>query len=63
MKIYSGLLFLVFMLQSCMGYTYIDKERRDIYMTYRMESERINLEREKAGLKPHHIMSYEEWMD
>jgi hypothetical protein len=32
------------------------------YTTYRTEMERVNLEREKAKLKPSLIMSQEEWM-
>lgn len=39
----------------------MDSEDRRQYLDYRTESERINLEREKSGLTPHPIMSYEEW--
>ena len=32
------------------------------YTTYRVQMERVNLDREKAGLKPNPIMSQEEWI-
>lgn len=32
------------------------------YTNYRVSMEKINLEREKAGLKPNPIMSQEEWI-
>jgi len=32
------------------------------YAQYRVGMEKINLDREKAGLRPHPIMNQEEWM-
>jgi hypothetical protein len=32
------------------------------YATYRVDMEKVNLDREKAGLKPSPIMSQEEWI-
>jgi hypothetical protein len=32
------------------------------YANYRVEMERVNLDREKAGLKPNQIMAQEEWI-
>lgn len=33
------------------------------YNDYRIEMERINLEREKRGLKPAEIRSFEDWLN
>lgn len=33
------------------------------YNTYRVELEKVNLEREKAGLKPTTIPTFEEWLE
>ncbi len=32
------------------------------YANYRVQMERVNLDREKAGLKPNPIMAQEEWI-
>lgn len=31
------------------------------YNTYKMDMEKLNLDREKSGLKPNQIMTFEEW--
>ena len=33
------------------------------YNTYKLGMEEINLEREKAGLKPTKVLTFEEWLD
>lgn len=33
------------------------------YQNYRVELEKVNLEREKAGLKPSNIPTFEEWLE
>ena len=38
-------------------------EYTEKYNNYRIELEKINLEREKAGLKPVNIPTFEEWLD
>jgi len=35
----------------------------EAYNQYKIEMEKINLEREKAGLKPKPVMTFEEWLD
>lgn len=40
---------------------YSSAKQKEAYATYRTEMEKINLEREKAGLQPQEIMTYEEW--
>lgn len=40
---------------------YGSAKQREAYATYRTEMERLNLEREKSGLKPASILTYEEW--
>jgi hypothetical protein len=43
-----------------------EKEQRSkdlaTYANYRVEMEKVNLERQKAGLKPNPIMTQEEWI-
>jgi 5-enolpyruvylshikimate-3-phosphate synthase len=39
----------------------MDSEDRRHYLDYRAEAERINMEREKSGLAPRPILSYEQW--
>ncbi|MCX8157591.1 MAG: hypothetical protein N3J91_14285 [Verrucomicrobiae bacterium] len=39
----------------------MDSEDRKHYLDYRTEAERINMEREKNGLPPRPILTYEEW--
>ena len=34
---------------------------RDAYGRYRADMERLNFDRERAGLPPSYIMSYEQW--
>lgn len=38
-------------------------EYTEKYNNYRIELEKINLEREKSGLKPVNIPTFEEWLD
>lgn len=40
---------------------YGSAKQKEAYATYRTEMERLNLEREKSGLKPAPILTYEEW--
>lgn len=40
----------------------MDSHDRRMYLEYRRDAERINLEREKAGLPPHRIMGSDEWV-
>lgn len=49
------------LLQGCIAQRIMDSEDRKHYLEYRQEAERINLEREKAGLKPQKVMSLDEW--
>lgn len=44
-----------------LGHRIMDSKDREAYSEYRMESERINLEREKAGLSPQQIQTFDEW--
>ena len=38
-------------------------KQRDAYANYRIEMEKLNLEREKSGLEIQPIMTYEEWAE
>jgi len=40
---------------------YGSAKQREAYATYRNEAEKTNLEREKAGLNPNKVLTYEEW--
>lgn len=40
----------------------MDSHDRRMYLEYRRDAERMNLEREKAGLPPNPIMRSEEWI-
>lgn len=47
--------------QGCVAQIIMDSEDKKHYSEYRMEAERINLEREKAALTPQKIQSFNEW--
>lgn len=40
---------------------YANAKKKETYNDYTLEMQKINLEREKANLKPEYIMSYEEY--
>ncbi|MSU62637.1 MAG: hypothetical protein EXS31_09600 [Pedosphaera sp.] len=40
---------------------YGSAKQKDAYAKYRTDMEKLNFEREKAGLQPTAIMTYEEW--
>ena len=44
----------------CVG-RIMEAQEKEAYARYRIQSERLNLEREKAGLRPQEIMPYETW--
>lgn len=39
----------------------METQEKEAYARYRIQAERLNLEREKAGLRPQEIMPYETW--
>ena len=60
----SNLLVLLALLvinNGCVVDRVMDSEDRRHYLDYLTEIERINTEREKSGLAPRPILSYEEW--
>ena len=40
---------------------YGSAKQREQYTNYRIAAEQTNLEREKAGLEPNKLLSYDEW--
>lgn len=48
-------------LQGCIAQRIMDSEDRKHYSEYRMQAERLNMEREKAGLQPQVIQTFDEW--
>ena len=48
-------------IQGCISGTVKAVARHNNYSEYRLEMERINLEREKAKLPARPIMTYDEW--
>ena len=40
---------------------YGSAKQKEAYAKYRTDMEKLNLEREKSGLQPTTIMTYEEW--
>lgn len=42
---------------------YGSAKQKEAYGKYRTDMEKLNLEREKAGLKPNPILTYEEWSE
>lgn len=49
------------LLQGCIAQRIMDSEDRKNYSEYRMQAERLNTEREKAGLAPQKILTFDEW--
>ena len=45
----------------CIAGRIMESQDREAYSRYRTDAERISLEREKAGLAPQHVMTFEEW--
>ena len=57
----AGLCFGAFLLQGCVADMVMKSQDREHYSTYVQETQRLNLEREKVGLAPQKIMTFEEW--
>ena len=49
------------LLQGCVAYRYFKSEDRDRYSEYVEQTNKLNLDREKAGLQPVHVMTFSEW--
>jgi hypothetical protein len=49
------------LLQGCVVQRIMDSEDRKHYSEYRMHAERLNMEREKAGLSAQSIQTFAEW--
>ena len=49
------------LMQGCIVSRIMDSEDRKHYSEYMQETQRINLEREKAGLAPQKTATFEEW--
>jgi hypothetical protein len=60
-KIITLLLLVMPLLQGCITQRIMESEDRKNYSSYIQETQRVNLEREKAGLKPETLMTYEQW--
>jgi len=58
---FTGVLSLVVLFQGCIVDRIMTAQEKESYARYRSEAERTSLEREKNGLPPQQIMSYEEW--
>ena len=57
-----GLLALIApLLQGCIVQRIMDSEDRKHYSEYRLQAERLNIEREKANLQPQRLQNFEEW--
>lgn len=53
---------LVPLLQGCIVTDTLTIADRKHYSEYRMQTERLNLDREKANLQPVKVMTFKEWM-
>jgi hypothetical protein len=49
------------LLQGCVAQIVMKSQDRQHYSEYVTETQRINLEREKANLQPQKIMTFDEW--
>jgi hypothetical protein len=49
------------LLQGCVADMVMKSQDREHYSDYVKETGRLNLEREKAGLAPQKIMTFDEW--
>jgi hypothetical protein len=49
------------LLQGCVADIVMKSQDRQHYSDYVTETQRLNLEREKAGLAPTKILTFEEW--
>ena len=49
------------LLQGCIAQTIMTSQDRQHYSEYVTETQRINLEREKAHLVPEKVMTFNEW--
>jgi hypothetical protein len=45
----------------CIAGRIMESQDREAYSRYRTEADRLNFEREKTGLAPQHVMTFEEW--
>jgi hypothetical protein len=41
--------------------SYATSQKKKAYGDYRTQTEQLNLEREKAGLKPNAVLTYDQW--
>lgn len=55
------LLLLAISLQSCVPYMVMNSMDHEHYSDYVTQTEQINLERQKAGLQPTPIMTFQQW--
>jgi len=49
------------LLQGCVAKIVMNSQDRQHYSEYLTETQRLNLEREKANLTPQKIMTFDEW--
>ena len=49
------------LLQGCVVQRVMDSEDRKHYSEYRIQAERLNMEREKAGLPAQSIQTFDDW--
>ena len=56
-----GLALSASLLQGCIVQRIMDSEDRKNYSEYRMQAERLNVEREKSNLPPQTIQTFDEW--
>jgi hypothetical protein len=42
---------------------YGSAKEKEAYSAYRIESDKLNFEREKAGFQPNSVMTYDEWKE
>lgn len=45
----------------CVAEMVRDSDERNHYAEYRMQADRLNFDREKAGLPPQPVQSFEDW--
>lgn len=49
------------LLQGCVASMVMNSQDRDHYGQYQVEMAKINMEREKSGMKPEPVQTFEEW--
>lgn len=45
----------------CIASRVMESQDREAYSRYRTEADKLNFEREKSGLPPQQIMTFDEW--